>query len=286
MVSATRSRSDALRDFGRRAADLAETRVPGAPAVVESLERERAAGSALLAGGVAYRFFLWLLPLGLVLAAVASFWAEADPDGMDGAARRLGLAAASASSARTAIETGAHSRWYMLAVGVPLLLWFGIGAVRGLRVAHAIAWAERITKLREPLYASLLFTGIVVGLLAFGGVARWIDRSTGGGVAVIVALALFVVYVAVGAGVMMVLPHGAARWPDVLPGAAIVAIGNQLLHLFVVVYLVPKLGRSSDLYGALGAATVILLWLYLVARLLISAAFFNATLWDRRHARE
>ena len=49
-------------------------------------------------------------------------------------------------------------------------------------------------------------------------------------------------------------------------------------------YLVPRLGRSSELYGSLGAATVILLWLYIIARLVTLSAFLNATLWERRTA--
>jgi uncharacterized BrkB/YihY/UPF0761 family membrane protein len=64
----------------------------------------------------------------------------------------------------------------------------------------------------------------------------------------------------------------------------LVALGGQAIHLAVVLYLAPKLGRSSELYGALGAATVILLWLYLVARLLVAAAFLNAALWGSRNA--
>jgi hypothetical protein len=41
------------------------------------------------------------------------------------------------------------------------------------------------------------------------------------------------------------------------------------------------LGRSSELYGARGAATTILLWLYVTARLLTLSTFLNATLWER-----
>jgi uncharacterized BrkB/YihY/UPF0761 family membrane protein len=63
-----------------------------------------------------------------------------------------------------------------------------------------------------------------------------------------------------------------------------VAIGIQALHLFVAFYLAPRLGRSSELYGSLGAATVILLWLYIIARLLTFSAFLNAHLWERRQA--
>ena len=72
------------------------------------------------------------------------------------------------------------------------------------------------------------------------------------------------------------LPNRARSWRDLLPEAIVVAVGMQVLHLVVVLYLAPKLGRSSELYGALGAATVILLWLYLVARLIVSGAFLNA----------
>lgn len=198
MEAGARSRAEALRDLGRRAAEIAEQRVPGAPAVVESLEREQAAGSGLLAGGVAYRIFLWLVPFGLVLAAIASFWTDANPDGIEEAAKELGMAGITAHTAQTAFQTGE------------------------LAVCCAAALAA-----------------------------------------------------------MELLPHADVRWTALLPGVAVVGIGMQLMHVIVVVYFVPKLGRSSELYGSLGISTVVLLWLYLTARLIVSAAFLNATLWDR-----
>jgi uncharacterized BrkB/YihY/UPF0761 family membrane protein len=81
---------------------------------------------------------------------------------------------------------------------------------------------------------------------------------------------------------MRVLPHRDARWTALLPGAVIVALGIEALHLFAALYLAPRLGRSSELYGSLGAATVILLWLYIIARLFTFSAFLNAQLWERR----
>ena len=44
-----------------------------------------------------------------------------------------------------------------------------------------------------------------------------------------------------------------------------------------VVYFAPRLGRIDDLYGGLGIAIVILLFLYLVARAFVGGAFINAT---------
>jgi membrane protein len=283
MEDEARSRADALRDFGRRAAEIAEQRVPGGPAVFESLEREQAAGSGLLAGGVAYRLFLWLVPFGLVLAAIASFWSEADPGGVEEAAKELGMAGITTHTAQTAFETGDHSRWYLLGVGIVLLLWFGASAVRALRVAHAIAWGIRAERLRNPLYASLAFAGFIVGLALIGFAVRWARENWGRGPGLAGTLALFAVYCAAALAAMALLPHADVPWAALLPGMAVVAIGMQLMHVVVVVYLVPQLGRSSELYGSLGISTVVLLWLYLAARLIVSAAFLNATLWDRSH---
>ena len=53
----------------------------------------------------------------------------------------------------------------------------------------------------------------------------------------------------------------------------------------VVFYFAPKLERSSELYGVLGLSAVLLVWLYVLARLVTGAAFLNATIWERRYAR-
>ena len=44
----------------------ARRRVPGADAGFVAFERELTYGGGLIAGGLAYRLFLWLLPIGLV----------------------------------------------------------------------------------------------------------------------------------------------------------------------------------------------------------------------------
>jgi membrane protein len=257
--------------------------VPGAPAVVESFERERAAGSVLLAGGLAYRFFLWLVPFGLVLAALASEWSAEDPRGLRNVVQDYGLAGAAANSALAAVHTERHSRWYFLAAGLALLVWFGISAVRALRVAHTIAWADDSAKLRRPLRASLVFTGFAVGLSFIGFGTRYIGHEVSGTWGLVALIAMSAVYAAVAVAGLILLPHGGASWTALLPGVLIIGVGMQVMHIVVALYLAPRLAHSPSLYGSLGAATVIMLWLYLIARLFVSAAFLNATLWQRRH---
>lgn len=51
-----------------------------------------------------FRFFLWIVPLGLVVAATPSFWVELDPAGLENASREFGVGAAAAESAVKALE--------------------------------------------------------------------------------------------------------------------------------------------------------------------------------------
>jgi uncharacterized BrkB/YihY/UPF0761 family membrane protein len=63
-----------------------------------------------------------------------------------------------------------------------------------------------------------------------------------------------------------------------LPGAALVGAGVTGVQVFLAYYLAGRLERTPALYGTMGAAVVVLLVLYLIARLVVSALFLNATL--------
>jgi uncharacterized BrkB/YihY/UPF0761 family membrane protein len=274
-----RSRLDEARDRARRAEAWANEHIPGAPLVHIALERERIAAAGLLAGGLAYRLFFWLVPLGLLIASVLSLWVDADRAAAANAARDFGMGGAAVQSAMNAIAGQHHARWYFLLAGLVLVVWFGGGVVRALFVAHAVAWGMRPEKLRRPLAAGLVFSAIVV-LLLTASISTQFLREQLGAVGLLLTLTLAGFYLAALLWIMDKLPHRSTSWRDLLPGALLVALGAQAIHLVVVLYLAPKIGRSSELYGALGAATVILLWLYLVARLIVAGAFLNAALWE------
>jgi hypothetical protein len=74
-------------------------RLPGARSSANAVEQERELGGGLIAGGVAFRVFLWLVPFGLVVAALLSFWSEHDPEGLEEASREFGVGAAAAEAA-------------------------------------------------------------------------------------------------------------------------------------------------------------------------------------------
>jgi uncharacterized BrkB/YihY/UPF0761 family membrane protein len=235
--------------------------VPGGGAGLMALERETTAGGTLIAGGLAYRLFLWLLPFGLVLASIASFWEREDHQGLESSAEDFGLSESTARSMTEVIQDGSHGRWYFLVIGLWFLMWFAIGVVRALRVAHAVAWRTPRERFRRPVHAGFLFTFFATGLIVISAASQWLREQTdvGGLVATILIVA---VYAAGALEAMRLLPHQDVPWTALIPGAILVGVGLEALHL--------------------GAATVILLWLYIIARLITLSAFLNATLWERR----
>lgn len=269
----------------QRADELTATvrqRVPGADAGFEAFQRELTYGGGLIAGGLAYRLFLWLLPIGLVGAQSFGIWVDANDDSVEDAAKEFGIGAAAVSSAAKAVEASQSNRILLFATGVVLLAWFSLGFVRALQLAYSLAWGLPRQKLRKPLYAVVLFNGLFLMLAVAGAGLAWLREHLGlfGVVGVLVTVAF---QTAVGLLVMWLLPRRAERWQELLPGAVLVAVGAQLLNIAVVYYFVPKIGRSTELYGTLGTAAVLLVWLYILARLITSGAFLNATLWERHY---
>jgi membrane protein len=272
-------------ELSERAVELGATarqRFWWADAGFQAFDREMIHGGGLLAGGLAYRLFLWLLPIGLVGTQLLGIWIDLGDESVEGAAKEFGIGAAAVATASSAVETNDQNRIFLLLLGLGLLAWFSLGFVRALQLAYALAWDVPRPRLRKPLWAVLVFNGLVLTVALASSALAWLRAELGLlGILGVVATVAF--QAAVGVVVMWLLPRRAERWQDLLPGAILIAVGSQVLSLAVVFYFAPKIGRSSELYGTLGTASVLLVWLYLIARLITSGAFLNATLWERRH---
>jgi uncharacterized BrkB/YihY/UPF0761 family membrane protein len=273
----------ALAQRGGETVARAREQIPGIDIGFLAAQRELGLGGALLAGGLAYRLFLWLLPIGLVGAEILGFWVDANEESVEDAAKEFGIGAAAVASAADAVETNNSNRILLLLTGLILLAWFSLAFVRALQLAYSLAWGTPRPRLRHPLHAVLLFNGLILTLAVASAGLAWLRQELG-----LVGIVGLVVTIAYQAGValliMWLLPRRTERWQDLVPGAVLVAVGSQVISLAVVYYFAPKIGRSSELYGTLGAASVLLVWLYLIARLIMSGAFLNATLWERRQA--
>ena len=276
------SRREALAERVAAARGRVET-MPGAPLVREVVETERDLGGGLIAGGVAFRLFLWLVPLGLVLAALLSFWSEHDEDGLEDASREFGIGAAAAQSAADALQQGDRNAVVVLVFGLVTLAWFTIGAVRALVLAHALAWQLKPPRIRRPFRVIAVFNGLFIAYAATSLVIAWLREQFGAVSILGIGLAL-AASTGVALSAMWLLPRRATTVRDLLPGALLVAVGVQLIQIAVLFYFAPRLGRSKETYGALGTSATLLVWLYVISRLITGAAFLNSTLWLRRNA--
>jgi uncharacterized BrkB/YihY/UPF0761 family membrane protein len=269
-----RQRLEALRE---RAEAL-----PGAPYALEAMTSERALGGGLLAGGVAFRVFLWLVPFGLVLALVLSGWSEYDPEGLESAARELGVGAAAAQAAAEALQGGGQSLVVVGLVGLVALGWFTLGALRAFVLAYALAWHLEVPRIRRPLHAIVVFNGLFLFAMLASVAEAWLREQIG--VAALLGIILtFASTTAIALCAMWLLPHRATHPRELLPGAVLFAGGNQVVQVAVLFYFAPELGERQETYGAFGAAAVMLIWLYVLSRLATGAAFLNATLWQNHH---
>jgi uncharacterized BrkB/YihY/UPF0761 family membrane protein len=148
-------------------------------------------------------------------------------------------------------------------------------------LAHAAVWQLPPSRVARPLIASLVFTGFTVGFIAAMAAARWLreeDTTTGLAATLLVLAVPFGFWLAASHS----LPNRAVGWVDLVPGAVVIALGLQAMHVFTAYFLGPKLASATELYGVIGITTTILFWFYLAGRLIISAATLNASFAEQR----
>ena len=255
--------------------------IPAGSAALQAVKNEHDAGGGLIAGGVAFRFFLWLVPFGLILASIGSLWSEYDEGGLESAARDFGLGAAAAEAASEALHANEKNAVIVLIIGVVSLVWFTLGVLRAAYISYALAWRVEVPKVRRPVLAIGIANVLLIAAFFGSAATAWL-REQIGATALLSLLLGFVMTTALALCAMWLLPHRVSEPIELLPGAVIVGVGYQLMDLAVLFYFAPKLGESQETYGVFGAAATLLIWLYVLCRTFTFASFLNATLWSRR----
>ena len=150
-----------------------------------------------------------------------------------------------------------------------------------LRIVHALVWHTRAGKPRRSWVAVLSLLGIVMLGIALvvadrraarpvvppraGGDAHLrgdpggpVDRSCRG-----------------------ICPMPRCRGPRCSRARWCSASGSRCMHLVTVYWIAHLVESKTETYGAIGFALVLLLWAYLVGRLITTSAVVNESLWTR-----
>lgn len=264
--------TEKARDVGDRHVSVA---VP-----FRAFERNRSIAASVLAGGLAYRLFLWLLPFGLIVGGALGL---GNADGTEAAVASGGLPQAVVDAIGDIARAAEANSWWLLLTGVPLLLWEGYTGARALQLMHSLVWNEQPPR-TKPLVSSLIFSAAMCVFVAAVAATWWFrDMTTLGWVLILILM--IVPLAAVWLWLSLQLPHGTASWKALLPGAFLVAVGFQITHGLVVYLLGPKLEHATSLYGGLGVVATMLFFMYVVGRLVVTAPILNCALHEELEGR-
>lgn len=267
-------------DASRRVDDLrADHELVAAAWEAGELDRRRA--GSLLAGGIAFRVFLWLLPTALIAAGVSGLVRPSGSAQPDHIARTLGLGASVVGIVRQATKQSNKDTAALLATGIVLSLYMSTSLIRSLRLAFVLAWEQPLGRRPHLLRDGTILSGTLLLLFVVEMSVAYLRHRVGVGTSLLLAPVPIAFGGGAWVGISSLLPHASTDWRSLVPGAALFAIGVAVLHFAGIYYFAPKLEREPALYGSLGTAAVLLAWLYLLARLAVASAFLNATLWRR-----
>ncbi|HUK63607.1 MAG TPA: YhjD/YihY/BrkB family envelope integrity protein, partial [Dongiaceae bacterium] len=252
---------------------------------LSAFERDVAAGGGVLAGAVAFRVFLFMVPYVFMIVVVFGLGASAADEDPGQLARNAGIGgvAAKAFGGIRDLSTGERILTFVV-VGFALLL-ATRSLLKVLRIVHALVWRTRAGKppsMARAAGALVLIVTLALAVAALIGKVRT-ESVIGGLVATLVFACIpFAVWVAVS----WYMPHAPdVPWTAFVPGAAVFGIGLEVLHLITVYWIANQVEHKTDTYGAIGFALALLLWAYLLGRLITSAAVINETLWTRHQER-
>jgi uncharacterized BrkB/YihY/UPF0761 family membrane protein len=166
--------------------------------------------------------------------------------------------------------------WWLLLTGVPLLLWEGYAGAKALQLMHALIWNDPPPRPR-PLQSSLAFSAVMCVFIAAVSISWWF-RDASDATRIVVFAAMIAPLTGLWLLASLRLPHGTASWKALLPGALFVALGFQVCHGLVVYLVAWKLEHVSSTYAALGSVTTLLFFMYIAARIIVTAPILNSSL--------
>jgi uncharacterized BrkB/YihY/UPF0761 family membrane protein len=238
-----------------------------------AVDQNRRVAASVLAGGIAYRIFLWMLPFGLVVGGALGL---GDAAGIEDAVSNGGVPAAVVNAIGDIARAADVNTWWLLLTGVPLLLWEGYAGAKALQLMHALVWNNPPPRPR-PLQSSLAFTGVMCAFIAAVAITWWLHDASDAAQIVVFA-AMIAPLTGLWLLVSLRLPHGTASWKALLPGALLVAVGFQVSHGLIVYLVAWKLEHVDSTYAALGSVTTLLFFMYIAARIVVTAPVLNSSL--------
>ncbi len=246
----------------------------------DALSYDTDTGAPVLAAALAFRVFLFQVPYVCVFVIGAGFVADVTGRDVESFFHGRGITRLTADSVSSAAHLSGWTRLTAFVLAAYALFLSARSFVKVLTIVHALVWNVPRARLKSATRAATGFIALVTALVALSLVAVEIQAHFAlSGILTLVAytFAPFLVWWYASTW----LPHHDCPLIALAPGALLFALGTEILHVATVIWFPHHLQSKSEVYGTIGVAVALLLWAYLLGRIITLAAVLNAALWAR-----
>ncbi len=271
-----------VEQLGSRAEELlAHRRDRSVPVdlAVELYERDRDTFAAVLGSAIAFRLFLFQVPM--IVAFVGFTQLLAGRAALSSAVEGTGISGSVAAQVEDAANVSQGGSLILALTGLFLTLLAGRSLTRVLAACSGGAWGLTGREAKATVKMAASVSGMVIGIFMAAAVLNRVRADSGVAVAVTGLAGIAVLY---GLGWFFVTWTLPARTTDpgaMLPGAALLAVSMTGLQWFMQFYLPDRLARASDVMGSVGLTVAILGFLFFVGRIMASSFVLNAVVFER-----
>ncbi len=246
--------------------------------VLRFYQRDLEAAGTIVGSALAFRLFLFVVPMLLFVVGVVGFIAPwTTPEDINQAA---GVTGSLAQQIDTALTQPNSTRWIATIAGLFGMVWAGRSLSKVMVSASCLAWRLPVTT-----KASVRLIGAVVGLIVgVGLVSAIVNRirlELGLGAASVSFLVALAFYAVAWIALSMLLPRATNDPSALLPGAMLVGVAVAGMQAVSQLYLPDRLGRASQLYGAIGITLVTLGWFFILGRTMVLGMSLDAVIHER-----
>jgi uncharacterized BrkB/YihY/UPF0761 family membrane protein len=247
-------------------------------------ELDARVGGGILAGALAFRIFLFMVPVVYVIFTVLGVVSRAAGHDPAQLAKDAGITGVLAG---TVVKVADQSAWTLatLVLGAVVTMFITAGSLlKALYVVHWLIW--RVPRVKPAgLAPRLVLIGLALAGSAFGVAINDVRTLSGAAGAVLAVLLTIGLSFAGWWWVSWKLPHAPVPARALIPGAALMAAGAVVLQLLTTYWIGNLVARKTSTYGAVGIALAVLLWVYILGRIMVGSAGLNAALHYRRENR-
>lgn len=274
-------KSKAQFQAGRKRADqmlAAHSDQPLVDVSIRLYQRDRETAGAVVGSAIAFRLFLFFVPLTLFVVGLTGF-ISSFVDSQD-ISTQTGVTGSLSKQIEFALEQPNSTRWVAVSAGLVGMATTGRSLSKVLVAASCLAWRMPVKTKASPRVVGGI-VGLIVGVSLVAAIVNRVRAQAGVGAAGVSFLGAFIVYVVLWFIVSLLLPHVTTDLAGLLPGATVMAATLAGMQMVSQLYLPSHLSRASQLYGAIGTTIVTLGWFFIVGRAAIVGMSLNAVIHER-----